>query len=313
MFLDLCNFKMLLDATSVTESTIDEVTEQAAQTLQTISGEEVDASALHEYLDALPSKLIGWLFNVAFAIIFIIIFWKVINTITKLIRKSMEKAGVDESMIHFLCMLVSVGLKILLLFIVAAQLGFNTASIVALLGSAGVAIGLAVQGTLSNLAGGVMILLTKPFRLGDYIIEDTKNHEGTVKEISLFTTKLVTPDNRIIILPNGDLANTSLTNSTSNKIRLLEINVGISYDSDLRQAKSVLKQTIDKCGYVLKDHDNKVVVNSLEDSCVELSMRCYVKAYDFLAAKWELTENAKLSLDDAGIEIPFNQLDVHMK
>ncbi len=300
-------------STAATTESVSIVEEQVAQTLSNLSGEKVDTGVLSQFFRNFPQMAFDWLVHVFIALVFVFIFWKLIDFVAKGFRKSMEKARVDESMIHFLCLLFTAGLKMLLVFIVAAQLGINTSSIIAILGSAGVAIGLAVQGTLSNLAGGILILLTKPFRLGDYIIEDTKGHEGTVQEISLFTTKLRTADNRIIILPNGDLANTSLTNSTKNKIRLLQVSVDISYDSDIKIAKRVLEKTMENMDFTLKDKECRVVVDNLGDSSIKLLLRCYVESVNYLNARWELTEKAKLTLDSANIQIPYPQLDVHLR
>lgn len=302
-----------LEAVSSEEETVSQTTEQAAETLAMISGTDVDPNAIEKFWAELPDKLLSLGIKLLFALIALIICWKIINVVVKAIRKSMERAKSDESIIHFVCKFFEVGLKFLVIVMIATSLGFDSASVVALLGSAGVAIGLAVQGTLSNLAGGVMILLVKPFRLGDYIIEDTHKHEGTVKEISLFTTKLITPDNRVIIIPNGELSNTSLTNATGNKVRLLQVYVGISYNESIDKARSVLEEAMNSSKYILKDREMMVVVNDFKDSSVELQLRSWVKSYDYLASKWDLNERAKKALDQAGIEIPFNQIDVHMK
>ncbi|MCR5770172.1 MAG: mechanosensitive ion channel [Butyrivibrio sp.] len=302
-----------LEAVSSEEEMVSQTTEQAAETLAMISGTDVDPNAIEKFWNELPDKLLSLGIKLAFALIALIICWKIINVVVKAVRKSMERAKSDESIIHFVCKFFEVGLKFLVIVMIATSLGFDSASVVALLGSAGVAIGLAVQGTLSNLAGGVMILLVKPFRLGDYIIEDTHKHEGTVKEISLFTTKLITPDNRVIIIPNGELSNTSLTNATGNKVRLLQVYVGISYNESIDKARSVLEEAMNSSKYILKDREMMVVVNDFKDSSVELQLRSWVKSYDYLASKWDLNERAKKALDQAGIEIPFNQVDVHMK
>ncbi|WP_051226407.1 mechanosensitive ion channel family protein [Butyrivibrio sp. MC2013] len=299
-------------AASDADLAITAVKEQAAEVISNLSDEKVTPSLLDEYLETLPRKATGLLIHIALAIVITVIAWKIIDSLVKAFRRSMERAQIDESKVHFLSMLMNVTLKVLLIFAVAAQLGVNTAGVLALLGSAGVAIGLAIQGTLSNLAGGILILLTKPFTLGDYIIEDTHGHEGTVKEISLFTTKLITADNRLIVLPNGDLANTSLTNSTGNRVRLLSVKVGVSYGTDINKARKVLLSTTGASKYILKDREMEVVVADLADSSVDLSVRCWVNACDYLRAKWTLTENIYNALKEKGIEIAFPQLDVHM-
>ena len=195
---------------------------------------------------------------------------------------------------------------------IANSFGFDAASIMALLGSLGVTIGLALQGSLSNLAGGVLILILKPFRVGDYIIEDAHKNEGTVCEIGIFYTKLQTIDNRIVVLPNGNLANNSLTNYTANSLRRIDLNIGISYSSNIAQAKQVLEQVIMEDPDI--DHTTApiVCVDSLGSSEVVIGLRCFCPTEKYWPTRWRLTEKAKLSLDEAGIEIPFQQVSVHI-
>jgi small conductance mechanosensitive channel len=176
-----------------------------------------------------------------------------------------------------------------------------------------VAIGLAVQGSLSNLAGGVLILILKPFVVGDYIKESSSGKEGTVTEIQIFYTKLLTFENQVVVLPNGSLANTSIINYTSGKIRRADINVSISYNSDIKKAKEVLENMLKADEKVMKDKEMVVFVDELAASGVNLCVRCWFKNEDYWQGKWRLTENCKLVLDKAGIEIPFTQIDVHMK
>ena len=196
---------------------------------------------------------------------------------------------------------------------IAASFGVDAASIIAVLGSAGVAIGLALQGSLSNLAGGVLILVLKPFKVGDYIIEDTNKNEGTVTEIQIFYTKLTTPDNKTIILPNGTLANSSLTNVTHAPDRRNEIKIGISYDSDIRTAKKILQDLLDNDVDVLQDKEKVVFVDDLADSSVVIGMRCFFKNDDYWQGRWRLLEEAKYALEEQGIVIPYPQMDVHIK
>ena len=196
---------------------------------------------------------------------------------------------------------------------IASSFGLDAASIVAVLGSAGVAIGLAVQGSLSNLAGGVLLLILKPFKVGDYIKEDSSGKEGTVTEIQIFYTKLLTFDNQTVILPNGSLANNSLINVSAEPHRRMDIKIGISYKADLKKAKDVLLQVLETDEKTSKDKDRLVFVDELAESAVILGVRCWFAQEDFWSGKWRITENCKLALDEAGIEIPYNQLDVHVK
>lgn len=202
-------------------------------------------------------------------------------------------------------------LYILLVFMIAGGFGVDAASVVALLGSAGVAIGLAVQGSLSNLAGGVLILILKPFLVGDYIIEGG-GKEGTVTEIQLFYTRLLTPDNRTVILPNGALANGSLVNVTADKYRRCDISVGISYQSDLQTAREALMGMLEADPAVLKDRDMRVVVDALGESAIQLIVRCWFTNEEYWDGRYRLTEGIKTVLDQAGIQIPYPQLDVHV-
>ena len=160
--------------------------------------------------------------------------------------------------------------------------------------------------------GGVLILLLKPFKVGDYIKEDTNNNEGTVSSIELFYTKLTTPDNRVIVLPNGTLANSSLTNVTACERRRLDIRVGISYDADIRLAKEVLQKVLEDEKAVLKEEEYFVYVDELGESSVNLGIRCWFATDDYWTGKWRLTENVKYALDEAGIGIPYPQMDVHL-
>lgn len=237
---------------------------------------------------------------------------KLIKLLLKLVQKSMEKMNAEKGLITFVNSFLKAALYVVLAFILAQKLGVDAASIIAILGSAGVAIGLAIQGSLSNLAGGVLILLLKPFKVGDYIV-DNAGKEGTVDEIQIFYTKLHTFDNKIVILPNGNLANNSIVNVTAQPTRRVDVSVQIAYGADLKKAKEVLTAMLDASEYTLKDQVRRVIVDSLDDSGVTLCLHSFVKTSDYWSAKWDLTEKAKLTLDENGIEIPFPQVDVHMR
>lgn len=259
---------------------------------------------------ALPG-LTALCYNLLIAALIVLIGVKLIGIVKKWSQKTFLRMKVDESVGKFLSSCISVGLYGILIFIVAGKLGLNSASIIALLGSAGIAISLALQGSLSNFAGGVLILLSKPFTVGDYIIN--ADGEGTVSSIGIIYTTLVTVDNRKIVLPNGALANSPLTNVTAQEKRRVVISVGIGYSSDLRRAKDILRELFEKNEKILTDEGIDVYVDSLGESSVVLTVRGYAKTDDYWPAKWELTEALKLRFDEEGIEIPFNQLDVHMK
>ena len=251
---------------------------------------------------------IGW--KVVQALLILIVGRKVIKMLVNLTGKAMTRAGLDESVSRFLRMLFNAALWFFLIFLIAGQLGVNTASIVALVGSAALAVGLSLQGSLTNFAGSVLLLLTRPFRAGDFIICD--QGEGIVQEIGLVYTEITTLDNKKVIIPNGTLANETITNVTAHDVRRLDITVGIGYGSDIGLAKLTMEKAYLDSGYVLADRPVTVFVDELADSAVMIGGAGWVKTGDYLAAKREVTELIKRAFDDAGIEIPFNQLDVHI-
>lgn len=266
---------------------------------------------IRSYLETLPEKALQLGMRVLFAVIFFLVGMQLIKLVRKVIKNAMRKANAETGVVQFVDSFVKAALYVILVFFLASYFGVDAASIVALLGSAGVAIGLAVQGSLSNLAGGVLILILKPFKVGDYIVEGVGGKEGTVKEIQIFYTTLLTPDNQTVILPNGNLANNSLVNVTTQDTRRMDITVGVSYRADLKKAKDVLFSVLQEDEAVLKDRDMQVFVSELGSSSVNLGVRCWFKQSEFWAGKWRVTENCKLALDRAGIEIPFPQMDVH--
>ena len=225
----------------------------------------------------------------------------------------MERAGADVGVIQFLDSLLKVIFYFVLIMLIASGFGVDTTSVMALVGSAGLTIGLAFQGSLSNFAGGVLILLIKPFKVGDYIIYIEDNLEGTVSEIQMFYTTLLTVDNRKVVIPNGVLSNNSLINVTAQDKRRLDIDVGIGYSSDLKLAKELCEKLLEENDKILREQEHLVVVDSLADSAVMLKLRFWVRPEDYWPAKWKMTEDVKLLFDRNGIEIPFNQLDVNIR
>ncbi len=268
--------------------------------------EQIRKGAVQEFLGTLPEKALNLGLRILLAALFFLIGVKVIKLIRKIVRKPMERAGAELGVIQFVDSFVKATLYVVLVMGLASSFGLDAASVVAVLGSAGVAIGLAVQGSLSNLAGGVLILALKPFRVGDYIKESYSNQEGTVTEIQIFYTKLLTPDNQTVILPNGNLANNSLVNITMQEVRRMDVT------ADLRRAKAVLAGILEEDEAVLKDRDMLVFVSELGSSSVVLGVRCWFRQEDFWQGKWRVTEACKLRLDECGIEIAYDQLDVHI-
>lgn len=251
--------------------------------------------------------------RVLFAVICFVIGAQVIKFVRRVVRKGMERAKADVGVTQFVDSFLKAALYVVLAFMLAASFGVDAASIVALLGSAGVAIGLAVQGSLSNLAGGVLILLLKPFKVGDYIVEGATGKEGEVAEIEIFYTKLVTPDNREIVLPNGSLANNSIVNVTARHCRRADVQVSVAYGADLKKAKDALTKMLEADEKVLKSREFKVFVNELGESGIVLNVRCWFTNEEYWEGKWRITENCKYALDEAGIEIPFRRVDVRMR
>ncbi len=293
-------------AGEVAASTAEEVAEVTQDTVE-------EVSRFAQYIqDSIP-KLAAFGVKVFIALAIFFVGRIVIRWIQKLVRRSLERSGADKGVQQFVDSFLKFGLYFLLIFSIAAKFGVDTASVAALIASGGVAIGLALQGSLSNFAGGVLILILKPFEVGDYIIEDTNKNEGTVKEIQIFYTKLSTIDNKTIVIPNGMLTNSSLTNVTAKDERRLDLRVSISYQADLRRAKALVEELLTRDECVMKDEEINVFVDELADSAVILGARAWVKSEDFWPTRWRLLEGIKLTLDEQGIEIPYPQLTVHME
>ena len=271
----------------------------------------LDPNAIEQFISGLPEKALRMGLRVLLALVVFLLGVQLIKLARRIVRRSLERGKVDVGVRQFTDSFLKAVLYILLVFMIAGGFGVDAASVVALLGSAGVAIGLAVQGSLSNLAGGVLILILKPFLVGDYIIEGG-GKEGTVTEIQLFYTRLLTPDNRTVILPNGALANGSLVNVTADKYRRCDISVGISYQSDLQTAREALMGLLEADPAVLKDRDMRVVVDALGESAIQLIVRCWFTNEEYWDGRYRLTEGIKTVLDQAGIQIPYPQLDVHV-
>ncbi|GFI30174.1 MAG: mechanosensitive ion channel [Lachnospiraceae bacterium] len=268
---------------------------------------------LKSYLDDLVPHLVNFAFRAVLAVLIYFIGRKIIGWLRRLLRRALERSGVDEGVKQFLDSCAKITLYLILAMAVINELGMETTSIVAVLGSAGLALGLALQGSLSNFAGGVLILLFKPFKVGDYIMEDTHGNEGTVAEIMIFYTKLSTPDNRTVVIPNGTLANASLTNVTQQDRRRVDVYVGVSYDTDIRRAKKLLSEILLSEPSRMEEEDWQVFVDELGDSSVRLGCRLWVAAADYWQVKWRLNERIKEVFDENQIEIPYNHLTVELK
>jgi len=244
------------------------------------------------------------------ALVVLFIGLRIIKMIVHAIDKALEKARTDDSLRKFLGSLVSVLLKIVLIVSVASMIGIATTSFVAILGAAGLAVGLALQGSLANFAGGVLILFFKPFKVGDFI--EAQGYLGVVHSIQIFNTVLKTPDNKTVIIPNGQLSGGSLTNFSTESQRRVDMVFGIDYKDDIIKAKSVLRNLINKDERILKEPAPLVVVSGLGDSSVNLTVRVWVNSADYWGVFFDMQENVKLTFDKEGISIPFPQRDVHL-
>jgi small conductance mechanosensitive channel len=274
---------------------------------------EKEIGVIKQFLQEMPQKALNLGVRILLAVVFLVVGIWLIKIIRKLVKNSLNRASIDIGVVQFLDSFIKVCLYIILGFMIASGFGLDAASVVAVVGSAGVAVGLALQGSLSNFAGGVLILLLKPFKVGDYIKEDSKGNEGTVAEIQMFYTKLLTPDGKTVILPNGTLANTSLVNYTTASYRRLDLIVGISYQADIGKAKEVLQKILDENTLVLADKDKIIAVDALADSSVNIGVKCHVRTEDYWTLRGQLLEAIKLEFDREQIGIPYPQLDVHME
>ena len=273
--------------------------------------ESVVVSRFQQYINDHIPDVISFGMRMVLAIIVFIIGKKLIDIIRKIVRRSLEKSTVDKGVEQFTDSLLKCVLYFILIISLVKQFGVDTTSLAALLASGGVALGLALQGSLSNFAGGVLILLLKPFVVGDYIIEDAHGNEGTVKEIQIFYTKLATIDNKTIVIPNGSLSNTSLTNVTAKDERRLDIIVGIAYDSDLKKAKQLIETILREDEKILQEEQIVVYVDNLGESSVDIGLRAWVRTEEYWTTRWRVLEEIKLTFDREGIDIPFPQVTVH--
>lgn len=248
--------------------------------------------------------------KILLAIIVLIIGLWIINRLTRVARKMMEARHVNVTLIGFVSSMTNIGLKALLLISVAGMIGIQTTSFIAIIGAAGLAVGFALQGTLANFAGGVMILIFKPYNVGDLI--QAQGHLGVVKEIHIFVTVLLSPEKKTIIIPNGAISNGDITNFTTEGEIRVDMTFGISYESSIKKAKEVLLKIMESHPKVMKEPAPFVGVSSLADSSVNLAVRPYTRPEDYWTVYFDIYENGKIALDEAGITIPFPQMDVHL-
>ncbi|MDM1292678.1 mechanosensitive ion channel family protein [Sphingobacterium sp. N143] len=276
----------------------------------------LEINEVQQHWDKFLSSAIAWAPRIITAVISALLIYLIGSWIIRIIKgmidKAFKKRQMDVSLQRFLSNLISWVLNILLFIVVVTQLGVQTSAFVAIIGAAGLAIGLALQGSLSNFAGGILILLLKPFRVGDYITSSA-DVSGTVNEIDIFNTKLTTPQNQEVVVPNGVLSNSSITNYSKLGTRRTWFDIGVAYNADLKQAKEILLQVIANNEAAFKQPAPQVVVTELGDSAINLSVRVTTSNDKFWDMQEQLLIDCKAALDAAGIEIPFPQRDIHIR
>lgn len=262
------------------------------------------------YMDTASALIITYVPKLLLAVVVLIVGLWIIRFITRGVSKAMNKSNMDLSLTKFLGSLVSIFLKIMLLISVASMVGIATTSFVAVIGAAGLAVGLALQGSLGNFAGGVLILIFKPYKVGNFI--EAQGYSGTVDSIQIFNTILKTPDNKTIIIPNGPLAGGSITNYSTEPRRRVDMSFGIGYGDSIPQAREVLKTLIEQDERILKDPAPVIVVSELGDSSVNFAVRVWCEAANYWGIYFDMQERVKIAFDNANISIPFPQTDVHL-
>jgi len=269
---------------------------------------------INKELDSLMEMVVKLLaehgLKVLGALFVLVLGWVIINKLINIFKKSLGKLNIEPSLVTFFEALTLWLLRILLLLSVVSMIGIQTTSFLALLGSAGLAVGLALQGSLSNLAGGVLILLIKPFKVGDFI--ESGSFIGTVDKILLFTTELTTTGNQKVVMPNGSLANSNMVNYSSNATRRMDIDVGVAYSDDIKKAKEVIMNVLIKDGRALEEPAPQVFVSALADSSVNIRMRAWYLTDIYWEVYWRMLEEIKIALDENDLNIPFPQRDVHL-
>jgi small conductance mechanosensitive channel len=263
------------------------------------------------WLERITPTLLTFGKNLIVALLIFFLGRRVAKWLNRLLQKSFERSNMEEGLSHFLLSLIQVVLNVIVVFMAISVFDVAVASIMAVLGSAGLTVGLALQGSLSNFAGGVLILFMKPFQVGDYIITGAKE-EGTVMGIDIFYTHLLTPDNKRIVIPNGGLSNSSITNVTREPVRRLDILVSVDYSEDILKVKEILSKLVEKEDMVEKDRPVDIYVSSFDTSAISIGLRVWTATECYWQLKWKLLEEIKAAFEENKIVIPFNQLDVNM-
>lgn len=307
LFNDLSSILTLDLATAAVEETEPESMEFLANELGD-KVEKLSQISWKEMFERYVPVVCDYLLRITLVLVIFFVGRKLIKNIVSLCDQALKRHGMEVTVRRFFCNVINALGYICMLGILLQTVGLTATSLTALVASAGVAVGLALQGSLSNFAGGVLILLMKPFVIGDYIVQG--NTEGTVKEIGLVYTELITADNRLIVIPNGTLIDSSIVNVTATGKRRLELSVGIGYKSDLKKAKEVLIRLGENDPARDPENPVNVFVSDLAESSVNLGLHVWVSSSEYWNAKWRLTENIKLAFDEEGIEIPFKQVEI---
>lgn len=261
-------------------------------------------------MDSISEFAAAWAPQVGLAIVVLVVGWWLIGKVVKVAMKAMDKNDLDLTLQRFLSSIIGIGLKALLIVSVASMVGIATTSFVAVLGAAGLAVGLALQGSLSNFAGGVLLILFKPYKVGDFI--EAQGHAGVVQSIQIFNTVMKTGDNKTIIIPNGPISNGSITNYSTEDTRRVDMSFGIGYDDDIDAARDALEEIIAGDDRILKDPAHMIVVAELADSSVNFTVRVWVNSADYWGVFFAMQETVKKTFDAKKISIPYPQQDVHM-
>ena len=266
-------------------------------------------------LERMLEKLYEWVItrgvNVFFGVIFLSIGWKVINKTLKRIRRILESKNADPTITRFLDNVMNVTLKTVLIIIILQYIGVNLTGLTTIVASAGVALSLALKGSLANLAGGVIILVARPFNVGDFI--ETTEHSGVVEKISIFYTYLVTFDNKQILIPNGILTDSSIVNYSSKEIRRVDLTFSVSYEEDVIRVKNVLINILKNNELVLEEPEFFVGISMHGDSAINFIVKAWCKTEDYWSVYYDLLETVKIKFDEEGISIPYPQMDLHVK
>lgn len=271
---------------------------------------KISTDQVQGYVDKAVEMAMQFGPKLVLAIVVLLVGLAVIGRVTKLMRAGMDRSKAEPTLARFLTNLVSVALKALLFISVASMVGVETTSFIAVLGAAGLAIGLALQGSLANFAGGVLVLMFRPYKVGDFI--EAQGVAGTVFSIQIFHTVLKTPDNKVVVVPNGGISNGIITNYSAEATRRVDFVFGIGYDDDIAKAKGILKRLVEEDARTLKDPAPQIVVAELGDSSVNFKVRVWVQASDYWGLFFDMTEKVKLAFDAEGVSIPFPQRDVHL-